>query len=147
MENANFKILDYLVPNCLPVFFFSCSECINYAVIFGSKRKRTYKSKQPYLDDGDLNGWYRFQGQAGTKMATSCVPFKRCGGQRPGWLKGVHPSKEDGRVNRRVYFRSFNNCEEVFNVVKVRNCGPFFVYFIRGTAPGTSNPERYCGSD
>ena len=88
MENANFKILDYLVPNCLPVFFFSCSECINYAVIFGSKRKRTYKSKQPYLDDGDLNGWYRFQGQAGTKMATSCVPFKRCDGQRPGWLKG-----------------------------------------------------------
>ena len=78
MENANFKILDYLVPNCLPVFFFSCSECINYAVIFGSKRKRTYKSKQPYLDDGDLNGWYRFQGQEGTKMATSCVPFKRC---------------------------------------------------------------------
>ncbi|XP_066025094.1 uromodulin-like [Pocillopora verrucosa] len=122
-------------------------ECINYAVIFGSKRKRTYKSKQPYLDDGDLNGWYRFQGQAGTKMATSCVPFKRCGGLRPGWLKGGHPSKEDGRVNRRVYFRSFNNCEEVFNVVKVRNCGPFFVYFIRGTAPGTSNPERYCGSD
>ena len=87
MENANFKILDYLVPNCLPVFF-SCSECINYAVIFGSKRKRTYKSKQPYLDAGDLNGWYRFQGQAGTKMATSCVPFKRCGGQRPGGLKG-----------------------------------------------------------
>ena len=94
MENANFKILDYLVPNCLPVFF-SCSECINYAIIFGSKRKRTYKSKQPYLDDGDLNGWYRFQGQVQKWPLHVCL-LKGAVDRDPAGSKVFIPAKKMG---------------------------------------------------
>ena len=35
-------------------------------------------------------GWYRFVGDAGTKMPTKRVPAFRCGTDFPGWLDGAH---------------------------------------------------------
>ena len=49
------------------------------------------------LCDSQLpEGWYRFVGDAGTKMQTKSVPRGRCGTINSGWLTTAHPSVEDG---------------------------------------------------
>ncbi|KAL9961808.1 hypothetical protein ACROYT_G030830 [Oculina patagonica] len=53
--------------------------CRGYQNLTSADRKNTYVSQQPYLCDDRLNGWYRFQGDAGTQMATTCPPEYRCG--------------------------------------------------------------------
>ena len=46
--------------------------------------------------DNDLSaGWFRFQGDAGTKMPTKCVPYKKCGTDSTGSLDGYHPTVAD----------------------------------------------------
>ena len=89
--------------------------------------------------------WYRFTGAAGTRMPTSCVTFKRCGGKRPGWLSGGHPKKVDGRVSRKVYFCSFNDCKFRSKTIQVRNCGSYYVYYLSAVG-SSSNCYRFCGT-
>ena len=103
-------------------------------------------SSSPYKCDDKLNKkWYRFTGDAGKKMPTTCVTFKRCGGKRPGWLSGGHPKKVDGRVSRKVYFCSFNDCKVRSKTIQVRNCGSYYVYYLSAVGSG-SNCYRFCGT-
>ena len=53
-----------------------------------------------YLQDG----WYRFEGEAGTQLADQRDPQKweSCGTSRVAWLRGDHPSLEQGTVQRTV---------------------------------------------
>lgn len=126
--------------NCEP------KECSNYKTLTSARRLKGSKSKKPYVCDNSLTwGWYRITGAADRKMPTSCVPFQRCGGQRPGWLSGGHPNKADGRVSRKVWFRSSDNCYRVSRTITVRNCGSFYVYYLKGFSHG-SNCHRYCSS-
>ena len=89
--------------------------------------------------------WYRFTGDAGTKMPTSCVNFKKCGGKRPGWLSGGHPKKVDGRVSRTVYFGWSDDCKVKSKTIQVRNCGSYYVYYLSAVGSGT-NCLRFCGT-
>ncbi|XP_027038160.1 uromodulin-like [Pocillopora damicornis] len=126
--------------NCEP------KECSNYKTLTSARRLKGSTSKKPHVCDNSLTwGWYRITGAAGRKMPTACVPFKRCGGQRPGWLSGGHPNKADGRVSRKVWFRSSDNCYRVSTTITVRNCGSFYVYYLKGFSHG-SNCHRYCSS-
>ncbi|XP_022801774.1 protein kinase C-binding protein NELL1-like isoform X1 [Stylophora pistillata] len=126
--------------NCEP------EECSNYKTLTSARRNKSYKSSTPYICDDELDEkWYRFNGYAGTKMPTSCVTFKRCGGQRPGWLSGGHPTKADGRVSRTVYFRSVDNCKVKSKIIQVRNCGSYYVYHLSAVNHG-SNCARFCGT-
>ena len=71
-------------------------ECRNYKILSSADRKVTYR---PYhrLCDGTLgHGWFRFQGDAGTKMPTWCTPTYRCGSLGTGWLNGAHPQEHEG---------------------------------------------------
>lgn len=121
-------------------------ECSNYKTLTSARRLKGSTSKKPYVCDNSLTwGWYRITGAAGRKMPTACVPFKRCGGQRPGWLSGGHPNKADGRVSRKVWFRSSDNCYRVSTTITVRNCGSFYVYYLKGFSHG-SNCHHYCSS-
>lgn len=73
-------------------------------------------------------GWFRFLGDAGTQMATSCVPLHHCGTQATGWLDGQHPTSPGEEVSARVCYHWDNNCCKFEARALVRDCEGFFVY-------------------
>ena len=119
------------------------SECQNYGSL-SSGTRRTSCGYKGYCDSGLGPGWFRFQGSAGTRMATSCPYYQRCGTYYSGWLNGGHPTVADGQVTRTVYFRGYNHCFYYATSIKVRNCGSYYVYYLNGTP--TCN-ARYCGTN
>ena len=121
------------------------SECQNYGTLNSGTRRTSYSSYNYYCDSGLGPGWFRFQGSAGTRMATSCTSYCRCGTYYTGWLSGGHPSVADGQVSRTVYFRSSYSCYQYGANIRVRNCGSYYVYYLSGT-PGGRCYLRYCGS-
>ena len=118
-------------------------ECRNYGSLNTADRMITYNRYVGY-DNGIGPGWFRFEGSAGTRMATSCPPTDRCGTDAPGWLNGGHPTVADGQVGRTVCFHYSQNCCIWSTNIKVRNCGSCYVYYLSGT-PGCS--LRYCGAN
>ena len=94
-------------------------------------------------DDELLVGWYRFAGDAGTKMPTTRVSAYRCGTDWSGWLNGAHPILEDGEVHRTVCFSDRSaGCKYSANIL-VKNCGSYFIYILHPP----SCTSRYCGTD
>ena len=75
-------------------------------------------------------------------MPTTPPPIKSCGTLAPGWLKGKHPSEDDGRVTRKVCYNWKNKICRWNNNIRVTNCGDYFVYEL--TKPPTCR-LRYCG--
>ena len=119
-------------------------ECQNYGSLTSRTRRTWYNSYNYHCDNRLAPGWFRFQGSAGTRMATSCPSFRSCGTAYPGWLTGGHPSVADGQVTRTVYFRGYSNCYYYSTSIKVRNCGSYYVYYLNGTPNGCY--LRYCGT-
>lgn len=126
--------------------FHNYLECISYSLLTSGTRKTTYDTSQGREScDNDLSAdWFRFKGDAGTKMPTKCVPYKKCGTDSTGWLDGYHPTVADGKVSRTVCFRGLTDCCKHPVYIKVRNCGSFYVYQL---TPRTSCNQRYCGTD
>lgn len=118
-------------------------ECTSYASLTSGDRKTTHILTSSKCDK-NLDGWYRFEGAAGTRMPTSCPPASRCNTNVPGWLNGSHPTVADGRVTRQVCFHWSSNCCYRTTNIQVRNCSSFYVYHFSGTP---SCYYRYCGSD
>ena len=109
------------------------SECLHYQSLTDGNRKVSHGSS-PLLCDNTLpHGWYRFQGNAGTKMPTSCVSHYRCSTHATGWLNGAHPSVEEGKVTKKVCFSWASNCCTWSINIEVLNCGDFFLYHFKGT--------------
>ncbi|XP_078382780.1 pancreatic secretory granule membrane major glycoprotein GP2-like [Oculina patagonica] len=132
------------ITNCVPV----PTECQNYQNLTGGDRKNTYSTSEGLMDcNYHLNpGWYRFHGDAGTKMATTCVLLYHRGTHAPGWLNGAHPTLEEGQVTRQVCFSWSDCCTWAINV-HVRNCVDYFVYYINRTPSVHTCHLRYCGAD
>ena len=130
--------IPYLIALCLSL------ECQNYQSLTDGTRQVTYRNNHYYCDNG-LSGWYRFQGGAGTRMATSCPSTNQCGTSATGWLSGGHPSVADGQVSRLACFHWNSNCCLWSKYIKVRNCGAFYVYHIPGTPYGHCD-LRYCST-
>ena len=116
-------------------------ECKSYQSLAGAGRKVTALSSGKFCDQ-HLSGWYRIGGNAGKKMATSCVPKNRCS-EHPGWLNGNHPTVAQGQVTRQACFRKDSNCCKWSINIKVRNCGDYFVYLLNGT-PQSRCYLKYC---
>lgn len=126
---------------------FLCLECINYKALINGDRKVTNDAAPIKCDISLGPAWFRFLGDAGTKMPTSCVPHSRCGTRATGWLNGVHPTVAEGTVTRPVCFSWSGNCCKWAINIRVRNCGVYFVYYISGTPPAHPCSLRYCGTD
>ena len=108
-------------------------------------RKDTYTVRDfPLCDNVLPEAWYRFEGDAGTRMLTTCVNQGKCGTTYPGWLNGVHPTVADGEEDRKVCFAAYPHCSEDCKRIKVKNCSSYYVYKLGGT-PGCD--RRYCGTD
>ncbi|XP_038618932.1 uromodulin-like [Tachyglossus aculeatus] len=84
----------------------------------------------------DINrqGWHRFMGRGGVRMPETCVPINRCNTAAPMWLRGQHPSSEEGIVNRTACAHWSENCCLWQTNVQVKACpGGFYVYNLTGT--------------
>jgi uromodulin len=101
-------------------------------------------------DSGISIGWYKFGGDAGTQLSTTCVPRKydlnnlKCRTHAVSWLNGTHPSMSDGKVTRTVYFSWDGNCRYGSKNIEVINCGFFYIYKL---GPTNGCHLRYCGID
>lgn len=119
-------------------------ECNEYKVLQTEDRS----VHQPYdpaaaCDHSLKPAWYRFQGKAGNAMANSCPRRFHCGTIVPGWLNGELPTIEEGVVSRKACFFQNRNCCYESAEAKVRNCGAFYVYYLR---PAPYCQLRYCGN-
>ena len=127
---------------------FPILECVIYQDLTDGDRKETVGNDIIRACDSELGpAWFRFFGDAGTKMPTTCIPAAQCGTDAPGWLNGQHPTVADGQVTRQVCFTYHDNCCRWSTNIQVRNCGDFFVYFLDGTSPQHPCLLRYCGAD
>ena len=120
-------------------------ECIEYKLLTDSDRYYGYYSSQGYTKcDSHLSGWYRFGAGAGTQMRTSCQShYYYCNAYYPGYMSGGHPSVNDGKVSRTVYFYDPSyGCTYYSRTIKVINCaGLYYVYELNGTP---TCDARYC---
>eukprot|EP00111_Clytia_hemisphaerica_P020369 TCONS_00060002-protein len=74
--------------------------------------------------------WYRFIGASGFRLLdgdTCTNTMNQCGVRYPGWIRGIHPTVYEGVLSMRVHFYSAY-CASDQGVVRVRNCGSYFVY-------------------
>lgn len=120
-------------------------ECSSYTVLKSRDRAQgQHRGSVSKCDRNDITpGWYRFMGNAGTAMPTSCPPENHCGAHAPGWMQGSHPTQADGIVTRTVCYHWTSGCCEWSNNIRVRNCGVFYVYELV-TPPNCH--LRYCGN-
>jgi len=125
------------------LLFFLVDICKNYQNLTDAERKYDYVTVNAKCDYR-LNGWYRFQGAAGTKMVTTCPPKNRCDAINTAWLSGEHPTVAEGAVTRKVCIHQFKECCEVEFFIKVKNCGPYYIYEL--TKPKVCD-TRYCSTD
>ena len=97
--------------------------------------------------DETLSGWYRFQGDAGRRMMTTCPSIDKCGGRYSAWLNGDHPTVAQGSVKKKVCIRKYEpgDCCVDYYFTDVKNCGSYFIYKL---LPGFFYCDfRYCGTD
>ena len=119
-------------------------ECLTYTNLTDGDRKVTTITNSDLCDSSLARGWYRFQGDAGTKMPTTCPQTNSCATDAPSWLNGAHPTVGEGKVNRQVCFHWSSNCCNWSINIQVRNCGPYFIYYL-SQAPACD--LRYCSTD
>jgi len=121
------------------------SECQKYKTLNTRDRAQGVpRGNILKCDKNDLDkGWYRFSGEAGSAMPTSCVPKNRCGTHAPGWMQGSHPTRAQGIVSRKVCYHWSSKCCNWNNMIRVRNCGGFYVYELNKTP---ACHLRYCGN-
>ena len=128
-------------------FCFPCSEqeCKIYSTLNTTDRAATFKTgPNPLCDKGLPGGWCRFLPPAGNRMASACVPIKRCGTAVTGWLSSPHPKMTDGIVSGTVCYHWKSNCCKFTQRILVRNCGRFFVYKLAAT---NGCPMRFCAEN
>ena len=129
------------------LFNFLADQCYDYHNLSDADRKSSYvtpTSGPVFCDDTLLDGWYRFVGDAGTKMPTTRVPAFRCGTDWSGWLNGAHPTVGDGKVIRKVCFSNRDTGCRSMTYIFVTNCGSFYIY--KPSQPPVCD-SRYCGTD
>ena len=144
-----------LTSSSLVLFPFLVDVCHKYKNLTSGKRKTTYikplvqPAEEP-CDDKLVTGWYRFVGDAGTRMPTTCPPIRSCGVNFPGWLIGPHPAegleaKMHGRF--RKYYGGCNaNTFHGRFYVQAKNCGRYYVYLLNN-AYIKECEYRFCSTD
>jgi len=129
------------------MFICLVDECHHYQNLIDAKRKYDYDTQAGYGKcDIELRkkGWHRFQGAAGTKMATNSAGFRKCGAGFPARLEGTHPTVAKGIVRRKVCINKQNvECNEQ-SYVDVKSCTSYYVYKFYAFSACVF---RYCGTD
>ncbi|XP_072893903.1 uncharacterized protein [Hemitrygon akajei] len=132
----------YLLKPTPGVNFVYCTDstlgdpCVNHTILDQPWRSTDCSSEEcsRYMNDETrTEGWYRFKSSGGWRIPETVVPPYKCSGKGPGWLNGSHPSIGEGEVHRTVCFSwEQNNCATK-RTIKIKNCGAFFVYWLKPT--------------
>lgn len=93
-------------------------------------------------DDDMNNKWYRFTGDAGTQMATSCPSTWTCGAAAPMWALDPHPTGYNDETIVNVCAHWDDNCCKWSTNITVVRCRGFYIYQLPD-APACN--LRYCG--
>ena len=137
-----------IVIDYLRMFLFLV-VCPPYKNLTDADRKYGPDTTGSLKCDDKLDGWYRFHGNAGRKMKTTCPSANKCGGSSSAWLNGDHPTVAQGSVNKKVCIRKLvspgADCCDDFYFAHVRNCGSYFIYNL--LPDQFSCDFRYCGTD
>ena len=134
-------IVDYLRQ------FIFLVVCPQYMNLTDANRKYGNDTTGKPKCDQALYGWFRFHGDAGRKMMTTCPSINKCGGRFSAWLNDDHPTVAQGSVRKKVCNRRSDPGDCCVNSYStyVRNCGSYFIYKL---LPGVFNCDfRYCGTD
>ena len=124
-------------------------SCIKYRILANDSRFHEFNNTGEASCDNNLSGWYRFMYNPGNKMLDSCPASQhnsalQCGAYWQGWLNDTHPEENELEANRTVCFSTRTNCNcDYKKVIKVRNCGGYYVYLLNGV-PACN--QRYCGA-
>ena len=114
-------------------------HCNNYEILKEASRNRNHGQGQNYDDSLESNVWYRMMAPAGTKIPEKYVHLGKCGSYRSGWMNGQHPTEIGAEVQRKV---CFNYHCHLSNMIKVTNCGEYYVYKFPQLSLGIF--ARYC---
>lgn len=120
--------------------------CVVYKVLNEKNRAAGYDGSLANCDQGALitPAWYRFSGDAGVKMADSCVQKSHCGTHAPGWFNGSLPSNVGETVVGTVCFHWSSSCCKWSVKIRVKKCnGSYYVYELERTPVCHL---RYCGN-
>ncbi|XP_067023184.1 fibrillin-1-like isoform X3 [Acropora muricata] len=120
--------------------------CVVYKVLNEKNRAAGYNGSLSNCDQGALitPAWYRFSGDAGVKLADSCVQKSHCGTHAPGWFNGSLPSNVGETVVGTVCFHWSSSCCEWSVKIRVKKCnGSYYVYELQRTPVCHL---RYCGN-
>ena len=128
------------------IFTLVFDECKQYEQLNDRERAAgVHRGNTLKCDQKDLTTpkWYRFIGNAGIQMPTSCVPVHYCGTHAPGWLSTPHPTRVGQIVNGTVCFHWSNKCCNWHANIQIKRCNGFFVYKLVKTPVCWL---RYCGN-
>ncbi|XP_072893516.1 uncharacterized protein [Hemitrygon akajei] len=153
MSQNNNTCLDIKIKNCIGYFVYLLKPtltghnvycagsilrdpCANHTILDQPWRSTDCSSEKcsKYMNDETrTEGWYQFKSSGGWRIPETVVPTYKCSGKSSGWLNGSHPSVGEGEVHRTVCFIwEQNNCETK-RTIKIKNCGAFFVYWLKPT--------------
>jgi len=131
--------------------------CKHYKLLTERTRIASYRRQVNDQCDRYMNGWYRFWGNAGSRMLEKCPkvddqPVFYCGAYYHGWLNATNPVPLDGTVNRTMCFSDITTCncnKSIAKQIQMRNCGNYFVYKLNDLSDicrrDLANNARYCG--
>ena len=138
--------METIVIDYLRIFRFLV-VCPQYKNLTDADRKYGPDTTGTPKCDDTLFGWYRFQGDAGRRMMTTCPSIKKCGGSISPWLNDDHPTVAQGSVKKKVCFRKSEpgDCCVDYFFTDVKNCGSYFIYKLLPNQ--FSCYFRYCGTD
>ncbi|XP_022810391.1 uncharacterized protein LOC111347407, partial [Stylophora pistillata] len=125
------------------------SMCTEYKDLADGTRSASHVIHNQVLaqnDSGiDERTWYRFVDKttrSPMQLPGSCTEPWACGTQSSGWLRGGHPSMEEGVVLRTVCFSWNSNCCFAELKAQVRKCYGYYVYKLQPTPSEVKT--RYC---
>ena len=94
------------------------------------------KTEKPKCDRNYIvdNTWYRFNTTVGNRIPTTNPGFRKCGTYIPIWMKGRHPTVDEGVIKATacagVPFQFPHGCGISYNI-KVVNCTGFYLYQLK----------------
>ncbi|MCK6573847.1 hypothetical protein L6V77_22440 [Myxococcota bacterium] len=133
-------LFECIAGGCQPVIV--PDECQQYATLSEADRNVAFNDEMIRCDNQLPAGWYRFGGEAGTRMPTTPPPELSCGTHAPGWMVGEYPGVAEGAVGRQVCFNWAGDQCQWSQEIQVRNCGEYYVFNL---APTEVCSLRFCG--